>query len=60
MKSDKKKTEGLNANNNGFIGQQKLQAQVKQYLGPDSVLAQVTEEISNVREIKKAKQVEAD
>ena len=33
---------------------------MKQYLGPDPVLAQVTEEIFNVREIKKDNQVEAD
>ena len=48
------------ADNNGFNGRQKLQAQVKQYLGPDPLLAQVTEEIFNVREINRDNQVEAD
>ena len=54
------KKKGLDADNNGFIGQEALQAQMEQYLGPDPVLAQVTEEIFNVREIKKDNQVEAD
>ena len=48
----------LDADNNGFNGQQKLQARVKEYLGPDFVLSQVTEEIFNVREINRDNQVE--
>ena len=36
--------------NNGFICEEELQTEVKQYFGPDPLLAQVTEEISNVRD----------
>ena len=39
---------------------EELQVKVKQYLGSDAVLAQVTEEISNVRDNNRGNQVEAD
>jgi len=51
---------GLDADNNGFITKEELQAKVKQYLGPDPVPAQVTEEIFNVLDMNGDNQVEAD
>merc|ERR550534_1329103 len=51
---------GLDADNNGFITKEELQAEVKQSLGPDPVLAQVTEKIFNVLDMNGDNQVEAD
>jgi len=51
---------GLDADNNGFITKEELQAKVKQYLGPDPVPVQVAEYIFNVVDTNGDNQVEAD
>jgi len=51
---------GLDADNNGFITKEELQAKVKQYLGPDPVPVQVAEYIFNVLDMNRDNQLEAD
>jgi len=51
---------GLDADNNGFITKEELQAKVKQYLGPDPVPVQVAEYIFNVVDTNRDNQLEAD